>query len=162
MRFKKSCVARLDEVLISREGDTAVITYKDKTIATVNLRIGPGLGKMSDQEILDVHNDIIHAQRKMAANYENVVIEIPERSPQIEYSRRCDQWVPRGDVVRCEISDGGPDGEATVIIDDRELSLREFGRLLTTRAGWGIRIAFVPDDRLCENPRIEVREPTEE
>jgi len=38
--------------------------------------------------------------------------------------------VPRGDVLRCIIDDGGPKGEAVIHIDDQELSLREFGRLL--------------------------------
>ena len=49
--------------------------------------------------------------------------------------------------------------EVTVIIDDCELSLREFGRLLLTYAGWGMRVVFVPDDRIDEEPEIEVREP---
>jgi len=45
---------------------------------------------------------------------------------------------------------------------DRELSLAEFGRMLTTYAGWGMRIAFVPDDDVHEEPRIEVREPNKD
>ena len=44
-------------------------------------------------------------------------------------------------------------------IDDHELSWGEFGRLLTTHAGWGMRIVFVPDDELHLTPRIGVREP---
>ncbi len=28
-----------------------------------------------------------------------------------------------------------------------------------TYAGWGMRIAFVPDDRVAEEPEVEVREP---
>lgn len=67
--------------------------------------------------------------------------------------------MPRGDVLRCVVNDGGLDGEATVFIDERELSLQDFGRMLTSRAGWGMRITFVPDDRLTENPEIEVRGP---
>jgi hypothetical protein len=35
----------------------------------------------------------------------------------------------------------------------------EFGTLLLTHGGWGMRIVFVPDDRLDEEPEIEVREP---
>ncbi len=59
----------------------------------------------------------------------------------------------------CFIEDGGPDGEVTVHIDDQELSLREFGRLLLTHAGWGMRIAFVLDDLIEVEPEVEVREP---
>jgi hypothetical protein len=52
--------------------------------------------------------------------------------------------------------------EATVWIDDHELSLREFGRLLTTHAGWGMRIVFVPEDDLNAMHPIEIREPGNE
>ena len=53
---------------------------------------------------------------------------------------------PRGDVLRCIIDDGGPNGEVVISIDDQELSLREFGRMLAVHAGWGMRIAFVPEE----------------
>jgi hypothetical protein len=33
-----------------------------------------------------------------------------------------------------------------VEIDDREFTLEEFGKMLVTYAGWGMRIEFVPDD----------------
>ena len=66
---------------------------------------------------------------------------------------------PRGDVLRCIIDDGGPDGEVVVHIDDQELSLREFGRLLRVHAGWGMRIAFVPEEFISENPKVEIRKP---
>ena len=70
-------------------------------------------------------------------------------------------WTPRGDVLRCQISDGGGDDglEPIVYVDDREFSWHDFGRMLTTYAGWGMRIVFVPDDELERSPRIEVREP---
>jgi hypothetical protein len=60
------------------------------------------------------------------------------------------------------VSDGGPDNEPIIYIDDHELSWEEFGRLLTTYAGWGIRIICVPDDEIDLEPRIEVREPGED
>ena len=44
-------------------------------------------------------------------------------------------------------------------IDDRELSWEEFGKLVVTYAGWGMRIAFVPEDEVHRLPRVEVREP---
>lgn len=61
--------------------------------------------------------------------------------------------------TRCVVHDGGPDGEPIVDIDEHELSWTEFGQLLTTHAGWGMRLVFVPDDELHEKPRINVREP---
>jgi hypothetical protein len=69
---------------------------------------------------------------------------------------------PRGDVLRCIIADGGPDGEATIWIDNREFSLAEFGKLLVTYAGWGMRIVFVPEDEIETMHPIEIREPDEE
>jgi len=65
----------------------------------------------------------------------------------------------RGDVLRCIIDDAGPNGEVTIHIDDQELSLREFGRLLRVHAGWGMRIAFVPEEFVTENPTVKVRKP---
>jgi hypothetical protein len=60
-------------------------------------------------------------------------------------------------VLRCIIDDAGPDGEVTIQIDDKELSLEEFGRLLRVHAGWGMRIAFVPEEFVTENPKVEIR-----
>lgn len=99
------------------------------------------------------------AQERLLLGWNKTVIEIPPGKRQIEYHKGSDQWVPRGDVLRCIIDDGGPDGEVTIHIDKKELSLDEFGRLLRVHAGWGMRIAFVPEEFVTENPKIEVREP---
>ena len=56
-------------------------------------------------------------------------------------------------MLRCIADDGGPDGEVTIHIDNEELSLAEFGKLLRYYAGWGMRIAFVPEERVTENPK---------
>ena len=39
------------------------------------------------------------------------------------------------------------------------MSLTEFGRLLAVHAGWGMRIAFVPEEFVTENPKVKVRKP---
>ncbi len=150
-----------DEVKIFRSGEEAIIAFADATISTSHLRIGPHVHEMSDQAILDIFNDVMAAQDQLLAESENIVIEIPPGRPQIKYSDYGDQWVPRGDLLRCHIDDDGPDGEITVQIDDQELSLREFGRLLRTHAGWGMRIAFVPNEMVEEEPEVQVREPHE-
>jgi thiosulfate/3-mercaptopyruvate sulfurtransferase len=46
-----------------------------------------------------------------------------------------------------------------VHVDDRTLNLQDFGRLLRTFAGWGMRISFVPKDRIADQPDIIIREP---
>lgn len=159
MRLKKPCTASLEQVRIAREGEYAVIEYADSSIMTVHLKIGAEIEKMTDQDILDLHNDIVRTQEEMAAAYEHVAVEIPRGRPQIEYHPEADQWTPRGDVLRCVIGDGGLEEGPIFYIDEEELTLREFGRLLSTYAGWGMRIVFVPDDRLMEQPPIEIRDP---
>jgi len=162
MRMKRLHVASLDEVRISRDGVDAIIEYADPTVSTTCLRLGPEVQHMTDQEILDRLNETIVAMEQAAAEYEHVAVEVPPGRPQIEYSERSMQWTPRGGVLRCIIDDGGPDGEPIIHIDEHELSLDEFGKLLCTYAGWGMRITFVPDDELHEEPHVEVREPEED
>ena len=161
MRMKRSHLASLDQVRITRESDAAVIEYADPTVATTHFTLGTDVQVMTDQEILDRFNEYIQVRDQAMAEYEHVPVEIPPGHPQIEYFARSNQWTPRGDVLRCVISDGGPDNEPIIYKDDQELSWDEFGRLLTTHAGWGMRVTFVPDDRVHENTEIEVREPKE-
>ena len=158
MRKNRPQVATLKEVRISREFETAIIEFVDDTVATTRLTLGPELSDMTDEEILDCFNASILAEERLAAEYNHVAVEVLAGSPQIRYMAESDQWVPRGSVLRCLIEDD-EDGEAVVCIDDRELSLQEFGRLLTTYAGWGMRIEFVPNDETEKRPDIEVREP---
>lgn len=162
MRIKKPRTARLDEVIISRKGEYAIIEFREPGISTMNLKLGSKVQTMTDRQILIAFNKTVRAMEEMRKEYVHRPVEIPAGRPQIRYFAAGDQWVPRGDVLRCVIEDGGPDCEATVWIDDHELSLREFGRLLTTHAGWGMRIVFVPDDDLETMHPIEIREPEDD
>lgn len=158
MRMKKPSRASIDEVRITRKDHAATIEHADPTVSTVHLTIGPQISSMSDSDILELLNATIEAQDRLASEYDHTLIEIPPGRPQIRFHESCDQWVPRGDVLRCHIEDDEA-GELVVCIDDQELSLHEFGKLLRTHAGWGMRISFVPEDRVAEQPEIEVREP---
>jgi hypothetical protein len=42
-------------------------------------------------------------------------------------------------------------------VDDKDLTWREFGRLICAYAGWGMRIEFVSEDRT--HRQLEVRQP---
>lgn len=152
-------MATLDQVRIRREGECAIIEQIDPDVATVSLTIGAAIQGMTDHQIVDLYNETICAQRAFASAYKHVAIEMPEGKPQIRYSEPGDQWVPRGHVLRCLIDDGADDGGPTITIDEQELSLEEFGRMLCTFAGWGMRITFVPDDETGKQPIIAVREP---
>ena len=158
MRMKKPRVASRDEVRITREGDAALIEFADETIGSTRLGLGPKIKGMTDAQILEAFNECQRAMEYSRATYKHVAVEIPVGKPQIEYSASCDQWTPRGGVLRCVVEDDG-NGEAVIHVDDQELSLREFGRLLRTYAGWGMRIIFVPEESTHEVPVIEVREP---
>lgn len=159
MRRKRRFIGTLDQVKIRREGDAAIIEYADPDVGATHFKLGSKVHGMTDQEILDSFNDHLRASEELRDAYEHVAVEIPIGKPQIRYFGAGDQWTPRGGVVRCLIDDGGPDGEPVITIDDRELSWSEFGRLMTTYAGWGARIVFVPDDEIHLEPTIEVREP---
>lgn len=161
MRKKRPRRASLDEVRITRDGDTAIIEHADPSVSVAHVRIGPEIKAVSNAAILDLFNSLIAAQEQLAAAYDNTVIEIPPGRPQIKFVENAQQWIPRGQVLRCQITDD-EHGELVVHIDDQELALAEFGRLLRTYAGWGMRITFVPEDRLADAPEIEVREPREE
>src|SRR6266536_291876 len=161
MKRKECYIARLDECQHHREGDSAVIRYKEEGIMTTHLKIGPEIASMSDEAILELFNDTLRAQAQLAAEYKHVAVEVPLGSPQIKYFARGSQWSPRGGVLRCLVEDD-ENGQLVVGIDDQELSLEEFGRMLTTYAGCGMRIEFVPDDQLHRRSALEVREPDPE
>jgi hypothetical protein len=157
-RMKKPHIATLDEVVITRDGDCGVIDFRDPIVGGMNLKIGPEVALMTDQEILECYNDVIRTMQRSVASYQHRAVEVPPGKDQVRYSEQCDQWVPRGDVLRCVIHD--EEGRRPVIdIDDREFNLEEFGTMLTTYSGWGMRIVFVPDIDLEKRPVIVMKDP---
>lgn len=112
------------------DGNDAIIEHADPTIPETRLTIGPQMKTMTDRDIVDVFNGVMAAQQRLLEDWDRTVTEIPPGKPQIEHRKDCDQWAPRGEVLRCIADDGGPDGEVTIHIDNEELSLAEFGKLL--------------------------------
>ena len=157
-RTKKPQQASLEEVRIEREGEYAVITFSDETIGGMHLRLGPEVQKMSDIEILECFNEVVAAMEASVNAWDRTVVEIPVGKPQIEFAPTSEQWAPVGDVLRCVI-DEGEDRQPTIWIDDKELSWTEFGRMLMVHNGWGMRIAFVPEELVHEHPIIKVGMP---
>ena len=161
MRLKKPRPASPDEVRISREDDTAVIEYADSSIRGVHVRFGRSLAAMTDAQILERFNAMIEAQAEFAAGVDRTLIEIPPGYPQITYHERSAQWAPRGQVLRCHIEDD-EHGETVINIDDVELDMDAFGRMLRVYAGFGMRIAFVDEEDVAEEPEVVVKEPDDE
>ena len=134
------------------------LRISDPDVAVTHFQLGPQFAKMSDEEILGRFNASIDARNRLAAERSFVATEVPSGKPQIHYSDRSGQWVPRAGVLRCHVG-SDEDGQAVIYVDDQELSLEEFGRMLTTYAGWGMRIEFTPEDETERRPPLEVREP---
>lgn len=159
--LKRPYVATLDQVNITREGDTAVIEYAEEGVWGTYLRIGPELTSMTDEDVLALFNGGIEAAQEHRNTIDLPAIEIPVGKPQIEWSTDAHHWLARGHVLRCVIHDD-ENRQPRVIIDDKDLSWEQFGQVVVTFAGWGARIVFVADDELDEDPHIEVREPNED
>jgi hypothetical protein len=163
-RPKHPYLASLDEVTITRDGEVAIVKYREENVATTHFTVGPNIHGMSDQDILDLHNDSIKARGLCALEFrDRPLVELPLGKPQIEYHKLSDQWVPRGDIIRCIVEEDLEEDFRlpAIVIDDLELTWEEFGRLLMTHAGWGMRIAFVDGNELHRTRKIEVREPEE-
>ena len=84
MRLKKPHVATADQVRITRKDETAIIKYLDPAVATIHLDFGPAIHDMTDQDILDFHNEGIRIRQKRAEEYTHIAVEIPPGRPQIE------------------------------------------------------------------------------
>jgi len=113
--LKKPRVARPEEVRITKGINEAIIEFVEPGTSSTNLVIGPEVAQMTDLEILDMYNDVVRAQERAIVEYEHVAVEIPPGRPQIRYFARGDQWVPRGDVLRCYVTGSSPDDEAVTI-----------------------------------------------
>jgi hypothetical protein len=126
------------------------------------LHIGPEIAEKSDLEIIEWHNECLRDDAKLASTYKHMAVEAPLGTSRIEYVARSDQWVPRGSVLCFQDDESG---RLTVMIDEQELRLKQFGKLLTTYGGWGMRIEFVPEDKVHRrqysrsgNPRLKTVE----
>jgi len=153
---KKPFVASLDQVQITRDGEDAFIEYADPDVGGTRLVIGPELEGLSNQDVLDMHNEILRAtaDRREAGPY--IAVEIPFGQPQIEFEPEAALWSPRGDILRCTIED--PNGELGVRIDDRILTAQEFAKMLLSYTGWSLRIALVPKDDVEQEPTVVMRD----
>lgn len=164
MRTTRPYVVRRDQVRVSRDGEVAVIEYLEPQGPQVHLTIGPRIADMSDDDILEAHNAVIRAQQELADSYVHVAEEVPPGRPQLKYFEPGGYWTPRGGVLRFVVTSREADGdwEPAVEIDGREFTWDDFGRMLLTWEGWGVRMVFVPEDELEKPPMIAVREPSDE
>ena len=161
MRLRRPPQATIDQVHISRDGEYAIIEHADTAYGTTRLLLGPMLKNMSDAEVLEVFNEIIAAQDASVADPANRPVEIPRGRPQIEWLEDLQQWSARGHVLKCEVSDD-EDGNLVVHVDDKELDAEAFLQLIRPFAGWGMRITFMDESQIHEEPEVIVRDPDDE
>ena len=154
---KRMHPATPDQVRIVRTEAGATVEYADDAVGSVTYKLDDALRQMDDEELLQWHNEGLAAVAEYQEAHEYVALEIPPGSPQIELSKLTGAWLTRGSVLRCRI--GTRDREPIVIVDDIALDMEELGMLLEVYEGWGMRITFVPEDELADEPTIEVGEP---
>jgi hypothetical protein len=160
MRSRHPYIARPEDVTITRRENEIEVRYREKDIHVHVYRLDSDTPPLSDDEVLDMHNETLRERAALAAKYKHIAVELPLNSPQIMQDRASGRWSPRGGVIRCAIDDNTK-GELVFGIDKNDLTLREFGQLLETYIGWGMRIEFVPEDEMHRRPRLSVREPAE-
>jgi hypothetical protein len=96
MRKRDPSVASLDQVRITRDGDTAIIEYADPEVATTYMKYGTRLAGMTDQDVLDDFNEGLIAMEQYRAEHPYVAVEIPLGKPQINYSGNAPSGSPAG------------------------------------------------------------------
>jgi len=64
----------------------------------------------------------------------------------------------QGQVLRCHLSDD-KDGNLVVYVDDKELDAEAFLSLIKPFAGWGMRLTFMDDSQVYDEPSVIIREP---
>jgi len=161
MRLRRSPQSTIDQVHIARDGEYAIITYANPVYGTVNLKLGPEIETMTDLDILEVLNDIRAAQEASIADPANRPVEIPRGRPQIEWSETYQEWSARGHVLKCVVSDD-VDGDLVVYVDDQKLDSDAFLRLIRPFAGWGMRITFMDESQIHDEPAVILRDPDED
>ena len=159
MQKKRSKIAFLREVKITRESDYAYVELIDPGYANHRIYFGSDkLASMTDEDILKVYNAIILSQKRLLA--ESRPTEIAEGSHQIKYDAEYKHWVPQSHVLRCELTSGDQFDELVVCIDNEELSWDDFGKMLKVYMGWGMRVMFLPQEQLVNPPPVQIQKNT--
>ena len=135
----------------------AIIEPKCADGEAILLTIGPEIDQLDDQEIVDFCNACIEFEDDLPPNHSTVGTEIPPGKPQLDYCADNHHWTPRSDVLRCVIEED-EDGETIIFTDDNAFSMAALGELLSSFAGWGLRLTMVPDDEVDKAPVITIQE----
>ena len=76
---------------------------------------------------------------------------------QTDYKALDQQLKEKNDqLIKSCTMDGKSHDELMIWIDDQELSWQEFGRMLNSYMGWGMRIMLLHQEQLNDPPRVEI------
>jgi len=155
IEYKKA--SSIDDLVVVEANGQAMIRHKDcQSHACLCLKL-KDFDEMTADQVLHRFNAYIDDILESIET--DCPIEIVDGHPQINWSKECQQWVPEGDVLRCEITWNrdaeSEDGQGTVAIkiDDRVLSGKEFLDALAVHEGSGMRIEFIHPNRLTNPPK---------
>jgi hypothetical protein len=154
--MKKRKIAFPKDVKITRDGIYAHIDFIDPSYMSRRIEIGSTLSSMTDAEILRIHNDIVFSEQ--ASIRQSRPTEIEDGGVQIRFDKASGSWVPESDVLRCELTSGEEPHDLVVRIDDQDLSWAQFGRMVSSYRGWGMRVTFLPEEQLFKPPATEIIE----
>ena len=159
MRKKKPIPAVFDQVHITRDGNDAIIEYADPTIPETRLTIGPQIKTMTDRDIVGVFNGVMAAQQRLLEDWDRTVTEIPPRQATDRAPQRLRPVgaARRGAALHCRRRRPGRRGHHSH--RQRRAVLGRVRKAPPILCRLGMRIAFVPEERVTENPKIVVRDP---
>ena len=157
MRPKKPTHVLIDQVRITREGNDAIIDHADPNLSGARIT---GIATMTDAEIVEMHNAILDSQWTLLEAWDKTV----KSKNRWGRSKSTITKIAINGCRAATCSDAssttaGPREKSPSVSTTRNCRSAEFGRLLRVHAGWGMRIAFVPEEFISENPKVEVRKP---
>ena len=92
------------------------------SVRVVNLSVGAALGTMTDAEVLDLFKRVARSSgRARGGPRPDLDGDSRLGVRRSSTGERSDQWVPRGEVLRCHIED--EDERPVILVDDAKLDL---------------------------------------
>lgn len=147
----------ITDLVVAEANEQAMIRHKDcESQAWLCLKL-KDFDKMTEDQVLSRFNAYIG--EILDGIESDCPVEIVAGHPQINWSKECQQWVPEGDVLRCEITwDCNADSEegqgaVAIKIDEHFLSAKEFLDAIAVHEGSGMRIEFMHPNRLTNPPK---------
>ncbi len=155
IEYKKA--SNVDDLVVVEASDQAMIRHKDcESHACLCLKL-KDFDEMAEDQVLSRFNAYIN--EILEGIESDCPVEIVAGYPQINWSKECQQWVPEGDVLRCEITwdrnaeSEDEQGAVAIKVDDHILSGTEFLDALAVHEGAGMRIEFMHPNRLTNPPK---------